>query len=219
MIYIAVMPSGTLLLALFWLIFLPIFYYRVFLPCWDCYDFEATMAHEIGHVLGFDHPDTLPAMNLYATAPPGNATCLAPFRHVALSGARGGSVAAGSAAATSIMHSMAKHRDRTCLTADDFEGLNFLYPNCEHLAGSTPQCIKAVRLSGWLRLLITVCVPFATSCLLVVAIQLSVRRHTQRRLASLQEEVSREHKVEARCARAARGPELQRRPQRRHWRM
>ena len=42
------------------------------------------MAHEIGHVLGFDHPDTNPATNLYATQPLGNATCLSPLEHVAL---------------------------------------------------------------------------------------------------------------------------------------
>ena len=36
------MPSSLLLLALFWLIFAPVFYFRVFQPCWDCYDFEAT---------------------------------------------------------------------------------------------------------------------------------------------------------------------------------
>ena len=29
-------------------------------PCWDCYDFTATVAHEAGHILGFEmtHPDT-----------------------------------------------------------------------------------------------------------------------------------------------------------------
>ena len=44
--YISVMPTIALLFSLFWLIFAPVFYFRVFLPCWDCYDFEATVAHE-----------------------------------------------------------------------------------------------------------------------------------------------------------------------------
>ena len=35
----------------------PLFYFRVFVPCIACYDFEAAVAHEIGHLLGFDHPD------------------------------------------------------------------------------------------------------------------------------------------------------------------
>ena len=46
--------------ALFLLVFPPIFYDQIFLPCWDCYDFEAAIAHEVGHVLGFDHPEHLP---------------------------------------------------------------------------------------------------------------------------------------------------------------
>ena len=25
---------------------------NIFLPCWDCYDFEAAGLHEIGHLLG-----------------------------------------------------------------------------------------------------------------------------------------------------------------------
>jgi hypothetical protein len=56
--YVSVMPTIVLLGALFWMIFAPIFYWDVFQPCWECYDFEATIAHEIGHVLGFHHPDT-----------------------------------------------------------------------------------------------------------------------------------------------------------------
>ena len=40
--YLAQMSVGWVMLALFWMIFCPIFYFRVFLPCWDCFDFEAT---------------------------------------------------------------------------------------------------------------------------------------------------------------------------------
>ena len=40
--YAAEMPVAGLLFSLFWLIFMPIFYWRVFLPCWDCYDFQAS---------------------------------------------------------------------------------------------------------------------------------------------------------------------------------
>ena len=86
---------------MFWLFFAPTFYDRVFLPCWNCYDFEATIAHEIGHALGFHHPDSHAAMNLRATAPMGPATCRDPLQYVA--------VESNIAAFESIMFSMTRH--------------------------------------------------------------------------------------------------------------
>lgn len=35
----------------------PVVYLFIFLPCWECYDFEAAAAHEVGHALGLMHPD------------------------------------------------------------------------------------------------------------------------------------------------------------------
>ena len=64
--YLASLSPLVNLGALFCLIFPPIFYERIFLPCWECYDFEAAVAHEVGHVLGFGHPDDIPEINLVA---------------------------------------------------------------------------------------------------------------------------------------------------------
>jgi hypothetical protein len=49
-------------------------------------------------------------------------TCEAPLSHVMIEPLPEG--------ADSLMFSMTKHRDRTCLTDDDVEGLNYLYPSC-----------------------------------------------------------------------------------------
>ena len=41
------------------------------------------------------------------------------------------------------MHSLAKHRGRTCLSSDDLEGLHVLYPLCETDGiGSHPLCVS-----------------------------------------------------------------------------
>ena len=49
-------PLGNVLV-IFFIIFPLVFYERIYLPCHECYDFEAAAAHETGHVLGFGHPD------------------------------------------------------------------------------------------------------------------------------------------------------------------
>ena len=72
--YISVAPTLTLLIAIFWIIFAPIFFYKIFQPCWECHGFESTMAHEVGHVLGFHHPDAEWRHNLRADAP--SFTCI-----------------------------------------------------------------------------------------------------------------------------------------------
>tara|TARA_B100000780_G_C20790334_1_gene313871 strand:- start:90 stop:461 length:372 start_codon:yes stop_codon:yes gene_type:complete len=62
-------------LVLFFLTAPLLWFYYIYQPCFISYDFEAAVAHEIGHVLGFDHPDQFPQLNLNSTAPMSAASC------------------------------------------------------------------------------------------------------------------------------------------------
>lgn len=62
---------------LFCLISPPIVWFKIFIPCLTCFDFEATAAHELGHVLGFTHTDTTPESNRVEQSHFSADTCLA----------------------------------------------------------------------------------------------------------------------------------------------
>ena len=191
--YVAVMPTGTLLIAMFIVICAPMFYYRIFIPCWDCHGFEAAIAHEVGHVLGFHHPDQEWRHNLKARYPMNQTSCTTPLNHVLLSNTATAATAPEQPPTDSIMFSQSLFRYRTCLSADDLEGLNFLYPTCtgafeplNTAEGPQPLCIKGRNSSGWLRFLFIVAVPFLISSTFVVLVQMCVRREQRTRRKSLE---------------------------------
>lgn len=45
--YLAAISPLAMICLLFFLVFPPIFYDQIFLPCWECFDFEAAIAHEV----------------------------------------------------------------------------------------------------------------------------------------------------------------------------
>lgn len=161
-------------LVLFLIIFPPIFYERIFMPCWECYDFEAAMAHETGHVLGFGHPDAVPENNLAAKCRITDSTCNNPFADCAV-------MSTYQPAQKSIMHSLTQHSPRTCLSEEDMAGLYFLYPICDNLQPMSVSCVKSRRLSGWLRLAIVVGIPFLLAVLLIL-VPLSCLRYRDARI-------------------------------------
>ena len=42
----------------------PLLGLQIIKPCFECYDFEAAALHEIGHFLGFGHPDNIPVSHV-----------------------------------------------------------------------------------------------------------------------------------------------------------
>lgn len=206
LLFLARTPLFCLLFSLFWLIAAPVFYFTIFLPCWDCYDFKATLAHEVGHVLGFDHPDdtdcngdcVLSARNLQTRAGivMGDSVCQRPLTNDTVewipdADRKDCSNLPDGDPHDSIMFSVTKHRSRTCLTADDLEGLNFLYPLCGDEALTEPECLESLELSGYLRFTLAIGMPYALSTIILCLLQCCVSAYMRRRTRHYEQAVSR----------------------------
>ena len=180
--YLATISPLSTIVVIFFCVFPPVFYDRIFLPCWECYDFEAAVAHEIGHVLGFAHPDTAPHENLEQVANLTNATCTSPWSCADL-------VDYGATAGESIMHSLTRNKPRTCLSESDMAGLYLLYPVCDEEIPISVSCTKATRLSGWLRLASVVGVPLIIALVVIMIPLHFLRQRERRRLRKLAEDL------------------------------
>ncbi|KAL3906376.1 MAG: hypothetical protein SGPRY_010571 [Prymnesium sp.] len=139
------------------------------------------MAHEIGHVLGFGHPNEYSSANLAAKSncSINNATCRDPFSCGEIS-------AYPSSGVYSIMHSITRVAPESCLFQQDLDGLHMLYPVCDDAMPSAPLCDKTMRLAGWLRLAIVTGFPLLLSVLLIllpITCCYNRDRHLIRRLA------------------------------------
>ena len=181
------------LVAVVWLLALPLIAYAaIYLPCANCYDFEAVVAHEIGHVLGFSHPDEAAAgLNRVASCRPSNATCLDPFACASPAPFDG----------TSIMQSLTVRASSACLSTDDAEGLRMLYPVCDGSSLSTPaaaaaassssssssprvSCTQPRLYAGWLRFALTAGWTLAASLLVLACIKGILALRARRLVAS-----------------------------------
>ena len=157
----------------------------IFRPCMDCYDFEAAVAHEIGHILGFHHPDVHPERNWNATVPMSSEICEDSWATAELTGVD----LAGSIAADSIMNSLTKQQARACLTLDDLNGLNYMYPTCadQLTRNGQPNCIKSKRNVGALRFAGLVAMPFMAAAALLLVIIIYANRRDAARFKRIQD--------------------------------
>jgi len=159
------------------------FYVYIFQVCWDCYDFEAAAAHEIGHLLGLGHPDTgaeelaigytvtgnnsFNSLLAYGTAMNAS-TCTRLWDFVA-PGHPAGSPTTKKGVRPALMESFTTHNPSVCLSQDDYEGLLTLYPVCEGVP-SEPQCVKAAVNIGYIRVTVFVIAPTLFALLLSIVI-------------------------------------------------
>lgn len=163
---IALCAAGLLGLPMGW---------RVLAPCFQCLPFESVAAHELGHVLGLDHPTSEPALRLVAPSHGSREklACARDLRDVLRAGpgtsavqegGGGGTAGGGSGAAplarTSIMRSVARPRLTACISQDDLDALNCLYPTCSAAANlGPPLCPRSDPPPGAARLLAATLLP------------------------------------------------------------
>ena len=186
----------------------PILYVYIFLPCWECYDFEAAASHEIGHALGLMHPDQAAELgfNLAWNAScdysgssefgSGDAAvrggcaqpryeqqwadCEQPWRDVV-------ATPANASAAKSIMTAFTQFNKDVCLYQDDLDALNTLYPICEH-AVRTPQCYKSESYIGLVRLAIFVGAPVALVLAIIICCHSGLTRYETKKRERIRSE-------------------------------
>ena len=155
----------------------PTFYLYIFLPCWECYDFEAAAVHEIGHALGLTHPDKMnvgDAALLNFAWQSEAAPCDDPWLDVEQLGPT-------KEASASIMLALTQFNTEVCLQQDDLDGLNTLYPVCDNRV-LTPQCFKTQSYIGLVRVAALIGVPVTLMMWTIVACNAAVTRwQTKRR--------------------------------------
>ena len=189
---------NPLVLAVIWCSILapPLVLYYIFLPCWDCSDFEAAALHEIGHLLGLGHPDKTPdglhpsvlTINTNPVANQSYNAWLASGGKVNASNCHSlwddvfYGVPAGLPATQyimgsnnyetrpSVMQAFTKNNPRACLEDDDVDALAMMYPDCGVQGTSVNICHKVNHNIGLVRLMVYVLLPLFISLIVIMCL-------------------------------------------------
>jgi len=164
------------------------FYTGIFLTCWNCFDFEAAMAHEIGHLLGLGHPDAALRlsepqnsyhMDLAERRPWNSSNCLNPWENTEY-GFPADAVVSSKGIRPSVMEEFSQHNPGVCLSVDDLEALNMLYPVCEGMF-DTVVCSKSALNLGRLRLMFFIFGPGSIALALAIVLHTLIDRYEDRK--------------------------------------
>ena len=133
------------------------------LPCFECFDLQTVMIHEVGHVIGLHHPDT--ADTTYCGCQENATICPHSKQKVR----------------DDIMHSTFKHRPTSCLTRDDVDGARTLWGgNCT----APVACYYSVSFEGLSRVSNSIVYAFILAWFIVFVRNMVRRRAIQKKSRS-----------------------------------
>jgi len=190
-------------------------------PCWDCHDFEAAAVHEIGHILGLNHPNLMGTVdgfpignNSYNTMLASNEgvkavdlpdqpedLCYHPLDYVEAGAWPDADDLTSEGVRNSIMEALTEHNPKVCLQPDDIEGLYNIYPRCDGRGitvstEDTANCFKSDLNFGWVRVLVYIALPIMLLLFIQLLCLSGLNRHREEHEAELVENVEQAKQAE-----------------------
>ena len=174
--------------------------------------YEAAAVHEIGHILGLNHPDQIGTVDGYPvgnnsyhvhlasndgiepfTKPglPAN-VCSNPWAHVRTGVWPGAEdLDSETGVRSSVMLAFTAHNPNSCLQPDDIEAISLLYPVCSGRAMTFDttdrwRCNKSDQFIGWVRVLVYIFVPIVVVLTLLMLTLSCVKHHEKKKHAALE---------------------------------